>query len=77
MIPVLDESSEEIDHTRECDQCGFRPWISWKSWRCPLHYGPGGSCDGKLIFVSQSPNAPVDRPSETRSDASALLGGGE
>jgi hypothetical protein len=35
----------------QCDQCGFvltSDWKDWKSWKCPRHFDPAGSCDGKL-----------------------------
>jgi hypothetical protein len=41
---------EEQDFTRECDQCGFNPWVGWDSWRCPRHYDEH-SCDGKIVPV--------------------------
>lgn len=44
----LPPREEDVDNSRECDQCGFRPWLGWKSRKCPRRYDGHGSCDGRL-----------------------------
>lgn len=58
--------SEGVHETavRECDQCGFRVGAcSAHNWKCPRHFGPGGSCDGELVAIA---SAPTDEQREQR-----------